>query len=84
MLRAALRGCVCRRVPLMLRRSLSVPSDFNLLDDEAGSVRIDGYDARGFLVGDVQHSGSILAYQDLVLSWRVASFEEVTPDRCVP
>ena len=69
---------------MLQRRSLSVPSDFNLLDDEAGSVRIDGYDARGFLVGDVQHSGSILAYQDLVLSWRVASFEEVTPDRCVP
>ncbi len=90
MLRACVRAAhatrsdaVARVVARQCRRGLAVPSDFNLLEDEQGSVRIDGYDASGFLVSGVQYPGAVLTYLNVTLAWRVAAFEDVTPDACV-
>lgn len=42
------------------------------------------WDATGFLVNDVQHSGAVLLYSSLTLSWRVGGLAEVTLARHAP
>ena len=58
----------------------SVPEQFDLTPPETGTVRIDGYDGTGFIVGDVQVEGSILCCGDLWLQWRPTHMADITID----
>eukprot|EP00894_Picocystis_sp_ML_P005337 jgi/Pico_ML_1/55854/g1484.t1 len=54
--------------------------DFQLLQDEEGVARIEGYSEEGFLINSVEVEGSVICYQNLFLMWNVNEWKEVTPD----
>lgn len=54
--------------------------DFQLLQDEEGVARIEGYSEEGFLVNSVEVEGSVICYQNLFLMWNVNEWKEVTSD----
>lgn len=60
--------------------SRTVTEEFDLTPPDVGTVRIDGYDDSGFIVGDVQVEGSILCFGDLWLSWKPRRVSEITDD----
>ena len=60
------------------RRYSSNPmEDFDLMGAGGSSV-IDTYTERGFVVGGVEHRGSVFLYQDMTLLWKVKDIAEVT------
>ncbi|KAG7668886.1 hypothetical protein Ndes2437B_g06615 [Nannochloris sp. 'desiccata'] len=53
---------------------------YDLLPPDTGIVRIEGYDASGFIVSDVQVEGSILCFGDIWLSWSARSLNDISLD----
>lgn len=75
----ALRGSGRVSPVLTGRRYSSNPmEDFDLMGAGGSSV-IDTYTERGFVVGGVEHRGSVFLYQDMTLLWKVKDIAEVTP-----
>lgn len=54
--------------------------DFELIHDEEGWTRIEGYTEGGFVINGIEVEGSVLCYQDLFLLWNVDRWEEVNKD----
>ena len=74
----ALRGCGRASPVLTGRRYSSNPmEDFDLMGAGGSSV-IDTYTERGFVVGGVEHRGSVFLYQDMTLLWKVKDIAEIT------
>lgn len=74
----ALRGRGRASPVLTGRRYSSNPmEDFDLMGAGGSSV-IDTYTERGFVVGGVEHRGSVFLYQDMTLLWKVKDIAEVT------
>lgn len=69
-----------RDVPTSTRCSSTKTDDFELLQDEEGAARIEGYSEEGFLINSVEVEGSVICYQKLFLLWNVNAWKEVTPD----
>ena len=65
-------------VPTGRRYSSNPMEDFDLMGAGGSSV-IDTYTERGFVVGGVEHRGSVFLYQDMTLLWKVKDIAEVTP-----
>jgi NADH dehydrogenase [ubiquinone] 1 alpha subcomplex assembly factor 3 len=63
--------------------SRTATEELDLTPPDVGTVRIDGYDDTGFIVGDVQVEGSILCFGDLWLSWKPRRISEITDDSLV-
>ena len=75
----ALRGPGRVSPVLTGRRYSSNPAeDFDLMGAGGSSV-IDTYTERGFVVGGVEHRGSVFLYQDMTLLWKVKDIAEATP-----
>jgi NADH dehydrogenase [ubiquinone] 1 alpha subcomplex assembly factor 3 len=63
--------------------SRTATEELDLTPPDVGTVRVDGYDDTGFIVGDVQVEGSILCFGDLWLSWKPRRVSEITEDSLV-
>jgi uncharacterized protein len=50
----------------------------------AGRQLIQGYDAGGFRIAGIRHTGSVLVLPERTLAWPVAAPEQVTPENLVP
>jgi hypothetical protein len=56
-------------------------TDFELLGE--GGFQIDAYGPTAFQVGNRQYTGPLLMYHGVVLSWRVTTWKDITPDAYV-
>ncbi|CAK0784264.1 hypothetical protein CVIRNUC_007468 [Coccomyxa viridis] len=54
--------------------------EYNLIAQEQGLSRIEGYTAEGFTVNSTDVQGAVLCLSNLVLHWNVRNLSEVTVD----